>query len=178
MTMLVQPNHKRLLLHMQQLKRDVLSAPQAAWLQIPMTDRDAWTSFRLAAAIVLARLERDLLATSEIGYSDFDVLMQLSLAPEASLRMADLARAVSLSPSALTRLVQRLERRGFLLRTRHLPTVVEASLTDAGRRKLSNAAPPHLKSVQEIFWDPLTNDERAAVAHIGRKIVAFAKTNA
>ncbi|MBK8731470.1 MAG: MarR family transcriptional regulator [Actinomycetales bacterium] len=47
--------------------------------------------------------------------------------------MAARARAVSRRPSALTRLVDRLERRGLLQRIRHTPTDVSVSLTECGR---------------------------------------------
>jgi DNA-binding MarR family transcriptional regulator len=150
------------------------SPHRTAWSQIAPGDRDAWTAFRRAAATVMARLERDLLEQSGIGYSDFDVLMQLSLAREESSRMADLARAVALSPSALTRLVQRLEHRGLVSRTHHRPTIVEVSLTAAGRKALNEAAPPHLQSVEAAFWAPLTTSERVAITSICGKIIKSA----
>jgi len=153
----------------------VLSTHEAQWLRIPAADREAWTWFRHAAAMVIAHLERDLRETSGIGYSDFDVLMQLSLVPGTTIRMADLARKVSLSPSALTRLVQRLERRGFVKRRSHRPTVVDVSLTAAGLQTLSHAAPPHLRSIDEIFWAPLTRNELTTLTATARKIATSAR---
>jgi DNA-binding MarR family transcriptional regulator len=80
-----------------------------SWLALPESDRRSWTSFRRAAVEIIAALDADLRAQSDLCFADFDAMITLSAADGAAMRMADLARAVSRSPSTLTRLVARLE---------------------------------------------------------------------
>ena len=60
-----------------------------------------------------AELEADLLGAL-LPLASYDVLVQLVEAPEHRLRMTDLADAVLLSRSGLTRLIDRLEREGLV----------------------------------------------------------------
>src|SRR6476469_6888164 len=77
---------------------------------------DDWRMFLRAHAYVMARLEADLAADGQPPLAMYDVLVQLVEAPEHRLRMTDLADAVLLSRSGLTRLVDRLERSGLVSR--------------------------------------------------------------
>ncbi len=130
------------------------------WLAIPEADRAAWTAFRKAAVGILAELDAALEAEGGIGYSEFDALIQLSCASDGSLRMADLARGISRSPSAATRLVGRLERLGLVRRTSISRTEVRVELTDQGRGSIERLAPSHLVEVRRLFWAPLNARDR------------------
>ena len=141
------------------------------WLARPEADRLAWNNFRTAAAGVIAQVDTDLQQHLHIGYTDVDALIHLSVADEHTLRMAVLARSVSRSPSALTRLVDRLEERGLVARTRHSPTDVSVTLTDDGLGLIAEAAPRILNLVDQIFWAPLTTSERDALAAICLKLL-------
>src|SRR3954470_13791015 len=76
----------------------------------------AWCSFITTYAVVIERIERELAETELPPLGWYDVLLELSVAPEQRLRMHELARAVVLSRSGLSRLVDRLERAGLLRR--------------------------------------------------------------
>lgn len=130
------------------------------WLLIPEEDRAAWTAFRKAAVGILAQLDAALEAEGGIGYSEFDALIQLSCTPAESLRMADLARGISRSPSAATRLVGRLERLGLVRRTSVSRTEVRVELTAEGHATIGRLAPAHLEEVRRLFWAPLAARER------------------
>src|SRR2546423_2935776 len=78
----------------------------------------AWRAFLDAQASLLRRLEADLIEEEDITLAEYDVLLQLSLAPDGRLRMTDLSDRVRLSPSGLTRLVDRLVRSGLVKRGR------------------------------------------------------------
>ena len=67
---------------------------------------------------MIGSVDGDLQRHLSVGYTDVDALLRLSLTSDRSPRMAARARAVSRRPSALTRLVDRLERRGLLQRIR------------------------------------------------------------
>ncbi|MCX6434152.1 MAG: MarR family transcriptional regulator [Actinobacteria bacterium] len=144
---------------------------QSVWLARPEADREAWNNFRKAAGSVIAQVDADLQQHLKVGYTDIDALLQLSAADEHCLRMAPLARAVSRSPSAMTRLVDRLEERSLVERKRNSPTDVSVEVTDSGLELLAEAAPRIITQVEERFWSRLTADERDALSSICRKLI-------
>lgn len=111
----------------------------------------------------MRRLEADLLAEQAFPLASYDVLVQLVEAPERRLRMTDLADRVLLSRSGLTRLVDRLEREGFVTREACEQDArgMYAVLTDAGYRRLRTAAPTHLRGIEEYAVGRLSADELA-----------------
>lgn len=87
------------------------------------------------------------LAEHGLSLLEFEVLLRLGRSPGCQLRMADLATQVSLSASGLTRVVDRLERTGLVIRracdSDRRGTF--ATLTDAGATRLGEALPGHLE---------------------------------
>ena len=69
---------------------------------------EAWARFLQAHSAITRRLERELAAEHALTLSDYDVLVQLGQAPGGRLRPVELARAVLLTRSGITRLVQGL----------------------------------------------------------------------
>jgi DNA-binding MarR family transcriptional regulator len=84
--------------------------------------------------------------------------------------MHDLARAVVLSPSGLTRRVARLEQQGLVERIAENARVVRSRLTRAGRATLARGAPVNLEVVQEMFLEQLDDDEAAALAALWNRL--------
>lgn len=91
------------------------------------------------------------------------------------LTMAELADQLSLSPSGVTRLVDRLVRRGWVAReqppgNRRTVCVV---LTDEGLRALQGTTTVvYWQAVSRHFESTLDADDLAAAARIGRKMLA------
>ena len=77
---------------------------------------EAWRALITAHAAAVEGIERGLLEAGLPPLSWYDVLLELSAAPGCRLRMHELARAVVLSRSGLTRLVDRLAKAGLLRR--------------------------------------------------------------
>ena len=150
---------------------------RSAWLARPEADREAWNNFRKAAGSVIAEVDADLQQHLKVGYTDIDALLQLSTSDERCLRMAPLARAVSRSPSAMTRLVDRLEERSLVERRRNSPTDVSVQVTDEGLELLAEAAPRIITQVQERFWSRLTADERDTLSAICLKLMEAESPN-
>lgn len=144
---------------------------QRTWDALPEADRFAWLTFRRAAVELIAVLDTDLQTHVQIGYTDFDALIRLLNAPDRTMRMADLARAVSRSPSALTRMMNRLEARDLVTRNRHSATEVTATITRQGMRLLDEAAPRHLALVGQLFWSPLTPVQRTQLGDLCRQLL-------
>lgn len=112
-----------------------------------------WRAFLRAHAVMMRRLERDLLNEHGIPLAWYDVLVQLAEAPGRRLRMTELADRVLLSRSGLTRLVDRLTATGLVSRQAD-PSDARGTftvLTDAGYERLRDAAPTHLRGVGEYM---------------------------
>ena len=133
----------------------------------------AWRTFLRAHATVTRRLEAELVAEHGMPLATYDVLVQLSEAPGRRLRMTELADRILLSRSGLTRLADRLERDGLVVREA-CPSDARgtlAVLTDAGLDKLRAAWPSHRRGVAEHVTSKLTSDEVAQLAALLAKIV-------
>jgi DNA-binding MarR family transcriptional regulator len=120
-----------------------------------------WRSFLRAHAVVLRELERELDRDAELPLSWYDVLLTLAQAPDRRLRMAELADRVLLSRSGLTRLVDRLEKAGYVQRE---PSPGDARgtftvLLPAGLRRLREAVPIHLAGIQRHWLAHFDDDE-------------------
>jgi len=122
-----------------------------------------------------AAVTRELSARLESGHgltlSDYDVLVQLYYAPERSLRRVDLARTVLLTASGITRLLDGLERAGWVEKKSCASDarVTYAHLTDAGVEKFEAAQTGHLADVEELFGCRFSAEERALLAEfLGR----------
>ena len=129
------------------------------------TELRAWQALLHAHHQVVGQLDADL---DEYGLSfgSYDVLLRLARAPEHRLRMSDLADRVLLSPSGLTRLVDRLERAGLVERSRFDgdARVTLAALTDRGREVLRRAARTHLRGIRKHFTGRLSEAQLRNVA--------------
>src|SRR5918996_5072830 len=121
----------------------------------------AWQALLHAHHQITTALDRDLRAQHDLSFSEYDVLLRLARAPGRALRMTDLAERVLLSPSGLTRLIDRLASRGLVER-RTDPVdgrVALASLTEAGLRQLRLAARTHLRGIREHFTGRLSETQ-------------------
>lgn len=134
----------------------------------------AWRAFLEAHARVLEQLEAELQEREDLPLTWYDVLVQLSEAEDRRLRMQQLAERVLLSKSGLTRLVDRMERAGLVVRR---PCDDDrrgtfAELTDAGMARLRATAPEHLRGVREHFADLVEDDEVAVLRDVLERIAA------
>lgn len=127
-----------------------------------------WVNFLRAHAAVTRQLSARLEAAHGLTLSDFDVLVQLYYAPERSLRRVDIARAVLLTASGITRLLDGLERAGWVEK-RACETdarVSYAVLTDAGLEKFEAARRSHLADVEQLFGSRFSDEERELLAEL------------
>ena len=75
-----------------------------------------WRTLAALHGLIEAELERALAASVDLSVVEYTVLDALSRQDGWHMRMQQLARAAALSPSATTRLVNRLEDRALLTR--------------------------------------------------------------
>ena len=127
----------------------------------------AWRELLRSHAELLSRLDRELEAEHGLSLAEYEVLSFLSEAPDQRMRLSELARHVLISPSALTRRLDRLERRRLVSRERcpHDARGAYAVLSPQGRDRLVAAAPTHLRGVRAHFVDRLSPTQLQAVAN-------------
>jgi DNA-binding MarR family transcriptional regulator len=121
---------------------------------------------------VVARLDAELEREQGLPLSSYEVLISLADAPDGRLRMGELAGALLLSRSGLTRLVDRLAREGLVERERCEDDArgYFAVITDAGRHKLEGARPAHWAGVREHFLRHLSDADLDALARAWRLV--------
>ncbi len=125
----------------------------------------SWRVFLRAHAVVTRRLEAELLEEHDLPLASYDVLVQLVDAPGRRLRMTELASAVLLSRSGLSRLVDRLQREGLVAREAASEDGrgMYAVLQPAGLSRLRTAAPTHLRGVAEHMTSKFCDEELDAL---------------
>jgi DNA-binding MarR family transcriptional regulator len=113
----------------------------------------AWLDLTRVSAIVRRDLDRALTREAGIGLTEGEVMYQLVFAPEERLRMSDLADRTCLTQSSMTRVVDRLVRRGFATRDVRASDrrTVDVRLTSAGRETFERLRPAYMSVVRERF---------------------------
>lgn len=125
----------------------------------------AWVGLLRAHASTTRRFNAELVAEHGLTLNDYEVLLHLSRADGRRLRRVDLAQRVLLTPSGITRLLEGLERCGFVERAscETDARVTYAQLTEAGEEKLQQAAETHVAGIRDFFRGRFTEDELEAL---------------
>ncbi len=134
--------------------------------QLEERELAAWRALLNAHAAVIERIEHELAQAGCVPLTTYDVLIALREALDRRLRMQELARAVVLNRSTLTRRVDRLEAEGLLRRERCGTDKrgAYAVLTEKGLDALRKAWPIYASGIQEYFARHLTADELDTLA--------------
>jgi DNA-binding MarR family transcriptional regulator len=141
-----------------------------------LTDAEfrAWHGCLRFTNDAIRALDESLTAAHDLSITEFDVLITLYNAPNDRLRMTELADQVALTPSGLTHLVTRLERKGLVSRT-----VDDADrrsffavLTRAGHRRLRESRATHNKVIRSRLTHRLNAKQLAALGSLWHAIEA------
>src|SRR5215831_5902263 len=110
-----------------------------------------WRELMERHARVTCALEHALEQEHGLGVSEFEVLDQLATSTKESHRIQELADAVHLSQSALSRVVARLEDQGLVVRSMCTDDRrgIYACLTAAGKKRHAKARPTHRRVLEE-----------------------------
>jgi DNA-binding MarR family transcriptional regulator len=129
---------------------------------------EAWVRYIRGHAGLTRELNAELVAQHGLTLNDYEVLLRLSHAEYRAMRRVDLAHDVLLTASGITRLLDGLERSGWV-RKKSCDSdarVTYAELTEAGHEKLSEAADFHLEGVRRAFAAHFSDDELETLAHL------------
>ncbi len=147
--------------------------PHAAWNELTAAEEMAWYGFLRTYGQVVRELDLELRQAYRLPLTSYDVLVQLSLAPNRQLFMSGLAERVLLSPSGLTRLVERLEREGMVRRWQGEvdSRQVFATITVRGLEWLAGAEVFHVAGIRRRFLDRLSADQVRCLAEVWPRVV-------
>jgi DNA-binding MarR family transcriptional regulator len=134
----------------------------------------AWRGFITAHASLIERIDRDLAAAECVPLSWYDILIELTEAPERRLRMSELASRVVLSRSTLTHLIERLEAHQLVKRERSDSDRrgAYAVLTDQGYAALRKAWPIYAHGISTYFASHLHTEEIKTLTTVFARILA------
>lgn len=137
---------------------------------------ETWTLFHRLQLHLVEAMEKEFIQAGLIPYRSYDVLVALLYAPQHQLRLSDLADQVLLSRSGLTRMVDRLEKEGYLQRLRSAEDGrgIYAQLTEAGNAAVQKAWPTYKAQVEKLFANPLSAGERQTVRSLCNRLLGRA----
>ena len=135
---------------------------------------EVWRLFIRIHSQVLRRLEIDLTDRHSLPLAWYDVLARLLEADGRRLRMSELADRVMLSPSGLTRLVDRMAEEGLVERVSAEGDGrgFYAVLTDAGYDRLRDATGTHLRGVRDYVIGRFSDEELRTMSNLLGRIEA------
>jgi len=157
------------------LQQSVYLLMQIQQVNSPLTTGElaAWRGLLRVHSALVRELDAELRARHDLSLHEYEVLLVLAQAPDERMRMSDLAAAVLLSQSGLTRLVDRLADAGSVERTRCEDDRrgLNAELTSAGRARLEGARPSHLADVRASFLDRFDDRELRVLAGFWERVL-------
>jgi DNA-binding MarR family transcriptional regulator len=148
-------------------------APQSSpprWL----TDEEqrAWRAYIRLSQLLIRQLDRDLHPFG-LSLHDYEILVQLSEAPDKRLRMTELADRTAQSRSRLSHQVSRMETRDLVARE-ECPGDKRgtfAVLTAHGAETIARVSPYHVESVREHFIDQLDPGDLATMTEAYERLL-------
>lgn len=156
------------------MARNSSSTPR--WLN--PTEMKAWRGYIIASRRLLEALDLDLDA-HELSMADYEILAQLSDAPDRSMRMSELADVAMLSRSRLSHRMKVMEKAGWVKRVacEDDKRGYYAVMTPKGWKAIVAAAPDHVESVRSRFVDHLNKADQVAIAEIFERVTKSLREN-
>src|SRR6266850_322951 len=146
----------------------------------PEQQLESWIAFLRSHAAIIRELSAQLQREHDLTLNDYEVLLHLSHAEGGMIRRVDLAESVLLTASGITRLLEGLERAGFVCKETCSSDarVSYAKLTEAGAEKLREAAVTHLRGIDELFLGRYSGSELATLAELLSRLPVTGKSSA
>ena len=157
------------------MQREQSQSAQSCQARLPERLRTWRLYFETSLALIDvlgAEFERD----TDLTFQTYDVLVHLEDDPDG-LRMNELAERILYSKSGLTRVVDRLERDGYVRRVRpeNDRRSIFVVLTDEGRSAMEQARRHHRRGIEEHFARHLTDADIKALNRAFAKLREHAR---
>ena len=136
-------------------------------------DLETWSALATVLEWLPAALDAQLVHDSELTHFEYGILFALADAHGRTLRMSVLAGYANSSLSRLSRAASRLEAKGWM---RRAPDPDDgrytlATLTDEGMARFEQATPGHVRTVNRLVLEPLTQAQSRQLREISRRIM-------
>ncbi len=140
---------------------------------------DSWLSVVRLMTWLPWSIDQQLQRDSKLAMVEYQVLAMLSESPRRTMRMSSLAEVTNASLSRLSRVVTRLEDRGFVRRE---PDATDgrftiAILTDNGFGALADAAPGHVAHIRSLVIDVLSAEQLRRLGRDAERIMSRIDTS-
>ena len=133
----------------------------------------AWRDLQSVVAEVTRQIDEDLRLEWAVPLGWFDVLATLRRF-DGRARPQDVAAAMRIPPSSLSRRLDRLEEEGWVARHRNVDPddhrAVDVELTPRGRALWREMSITYRRSVQARFASRLTDEQIAAVTELNHRL--------
>jgi DNA-binding MarR family transcriptional regulator len=133
----------------------------------------AWSELHQVSARLHDGLSRRLEAAAGMSAAEHDVLWYLANVPPRRARMSELADRLQMTRSGVTRLIDRLEKQGWI--SRESPhedrRTTYATLTTEGTQALRRSVPAVGSVRPAMFDDRLTDDDVADLRRVLGKLL-------
>jgi DNA-binding MarR family transcriptional regulator len=147
-------------------------------ISAPPEQLQAWLNYIRSHSAITRELSAQLQREHGLTLNDYEVLLVLSHAEGGMMRRVDLAETVLLTASGITRLLEGLERSGYVCK--HAcdsdARVSYAKLTDEGRQKLREASVTHLRDIDELFLGRYSAAELVTLAELLSRLPVTGKS--
>jgi DNA-binding MarR family transcriptional regulator len=132
-----------------------------------------WINLHQTARVIQGLLEERLRAETDLSWAEFELLMRLEVSAGHPLQMSEIAAQLVGSPSGTTRIADRLEKDGLIVREtpRENRRIVRVLLTDRGRKVLAEADETFRATLHESFGEHLNAGEVAELRGSLRKLL-------
>jgi DNA-binding MarR family transcriptional regulator len=119
-------------------------------------------------------LEEQISRNDRLSGADYAVLVPLSESPGGMLRARELGREILWDRSRLSHHVNRMEKRGLVVREECAEDARGAMvrMTDAGRAAIEGAAPGHVAATRRYFFDLLSAGEVDVLTEVFDRVLA------
>src|SRR6201996_1188011 len=140
----------------------MLGRMTGAWLS--GDEQRAWRTYLRMSSLLPAALNRQLQQDCGLSLPEYEVLVQLSEAPQRRLRPFQICEALNWEQSRLSHKLTRMERRSLGMRQECEADVCGAfnELSSAGAEPIRAAAPRHVAAVRRLIFDRLSDEQRAS----------------
>ena len=149
-------------------------------LAAPPEQLASWLFYIRSHSAITRELSAQLQREHGLTLNDYEVLLVLSHSDDGMMRRVDLAETILLTASGITRLLEGLERSGYVCKQTCASDarVSYAKLTDEGRQKLSDASVTHLRGIDELFLGRYSGSELATLAELLSRLPVTGKSTA
>ena len=153
-------------------------------MELDARHKNAWIAFVVAHEVILKQIDLALADAGHISHDVYEVLLALEEAPARQMIMSELAQQVYLSRSGVTRLIDRLEKIGYVKRA-SCPSdrrALYAVLMEKGLAAREAAWPTYRQAIAEHFAAHISDDDAGQMTRTlvpltgGRRLIGFEET--